>query len=303
MGNTVKDILKNPMLLFLTLGHRGFFNWMDDEKYLKIAFKIRTGKKLDLNCPRTFNEKLQWLKLYNRRPEYTKMVDKYEAKKYISNVVGEQYVIPTLGVWDRFDDIDFEQLPNQFVLKCTHDSGGLIICKDKNKIDIPAIRHKMNKCLRHNFYWGQREWPYKNVRPRIIAEKYMEDGQDGNALTDYKFFCFNGVPQIMYICQDHSKNPHSATFDMDFNRINIRFRDPISNNKIEKPACFEKMREIAETLSKGMPFVRIDFYFVNGTIYIGEITFFHNSGFGEVHPVEWAYQLGSWIDLPTVKVQ
>lgn len=185
--NKIKRILRNPFLLFLTLGHREWFNWVSDETYLKIAYWARMHKKLNLENPQTFNEKLQWIKLYDRNSLYTQLVDKYAVKSIISEKIGCEYIIPTLGVWDKFDDIDFDILPNCFVLKCTHDSGGLVICKDKSKLDIRKTRAKINACLKHSFYWGMREWPYKEVKPRIIAEEYMEDSIT-NELRDYKFF-------------------------------------------------------------------------------------------------------------------
>mgnify|MGYP000927822232 CR=1 FL=1 len=184
----------------------GFYDKMDDESFLKMAYKRKFGKELDLKNPVTFNEKLQWLKLHDRKPEYTTMVDKYEAKAYIAQKIGEEYVVPTLGVWEKFDDIDFTKLPNAFVLKCTHDSGGLVICKDKSKLDREKARKKINKSLHSNYFGGGREWPYKNVKPRIIAEPLLKDDAtkvgEQECLTDYKFFCFGGIPKIVYISKD-----------------------------------------------------------------------------------------------------
>lgn len=440
MSRTIKEFIKNPLLLFMTLGHRGFFNWLDDETYLKIAYRIKMGKRLNLNHPVTFNEKLQWLKLHDRRSEYTTMVDKYEVKKWIAERIGEEYIIPTLGVWDKFEEIDFDNLPNQFVLKCTHDSGGLVICRDKASFNIRAARNKINSCLKHNYFWGEREWPYKNVKPRIIAEKYMEDSTinelrdykffafrgvvkamfiasnrqsgkttadyfdmkfkplgltwgypnsnilpekpknftdmikaaevitkdipearidfyevdgkmyfgeitffDGSGmqrmnpdkwdkilgdwielpeklggysllgdgyilwihqgsdtvLTDYKFFCFNGVPKIMYISKDRGERPATDFFDMSFNRLDMKMKDPNSSNCPIKPNCFEDMKHCSEVLSKGIPNLRVDFYVINGKPYVGELTFFHMSGFAHIHPVVWEKILGDWIELPT----
>lgn len=299
MSKGMKDFLKNPGLLFISFGHRGWFHWMDDETYLKIAYRIKMGKKLNLNPPVTFNEKLQWLKLHDRRSEYTTMVDKYEAKKWIAERIGEEYIISTLGVWNHFDEIDFDALPNQFVLKCTHDSGGLVICRDKSKLDKVAARKKIETCLKHNFFWGQREWPYKNVKPRIIAEQYMEDYvTDERVLTDYKFFCFNGVPRIMYVSKDRGEKPATDFFDMEFNRLNMRMKDPNSDRCPSKPDCFDTMKRCAEVLSCGIPNLRVDFYVINGKPYIGELTFFHTSGFAHIHPGEWEKTLGDWIKLP-----
>lgn len=193
----VSDYLKNPYRVLLPLAARGYLKTMPDEKYLKLMFRARMGKKLNLDEPQTFNEKLQWLKLYNRKPEYTRMVDKYEAKAYVAERIGAEHIIPTLGIWNSFDEIDFNKLPMQFVLKCTHDSGGLVICKDKEKLDIKAAREKIEKSLKNSYYdWG-REWPYKDVKPRIIAEQYMADN-----LRDYKLFCFDSIPRMTLVCSE-----------------------------------------------------------------------------------------------------
>lgn len=303
MSNRIKDILYNPALLFLTLGHREMFNWMSDERYLKIAFWARMHKKLNLDNPQTYNEKLQWLKLYNRQPIYTKLVDKYEVKPIVGMQIGEEYIIPTLGVWDKFEDIDFDSLPNQFVLKCTHDSGGLIVVKDKSRFDIEKARTTINTCLQHSFFWGMREWPYKNVRPRIIAEQYMEDTKTGE-LRDYKFFCFDGEVKALFIAGDRMVKGEETKFDFfDENYNHLPFTNGHPNAKIlpEKPVCFEEMKQLAAKLSKGYPHIRVDFYEVDGKVYFGEMTFFHWSGMTPFVPEEWDYTFGSWIKLPNQK--
>ena len=249
-------------------------------------------KKLNLDNPITYNEKLQWLKLYDRNPQYTKMVDKYEVKNYVKEVIGEEYIIPTLGVWEKFEDIDFDKLPNQFVLKCTHDSGGLVICKDKSKLDIEEVSKKINHCLKRNYYLNTREWPYKNVKPRIIAEKYMIDNSS-NELKDYKFFCFDGEP----IVTDRGIDTRSDFYDMNFEHLNIRTGHHNSEKEIKCPNGFEIMKELSRKLSKGLPQSRIDFYDINGRVYFGEITFFHWSGLTPFEPEEWDYTFGSWIKL------
>lgn len=292
-------MLKNPLLIIPSLGHRGFFNWMSDDTYLSMLYRIKLGKSLNLDAPQTYNEKIQWLKLYDRRPEYTMMVDKYAVKDYVEGIIGKEHIIPTLGVWDKFDEIDFEKLPNQFVLKCTHDSGGLVIVKDKSKLDIAAARVKINHCLNHNYFWGLREWPYKDMKPRIIAEKYMED--ESGELRDYKFFCFSGVPKAMFIATDRS-NPNDETkfdfFDMDFNHLPFTNGHPNAKREIKKPEGFEEMKQIAAKLSKEIPHVRVDLYNINGSIYFGELTFSHWSGMVPFVPEEWDYTFGSWIKLP-----
>ena len=299
MGHSVIDIIRKPSLLFLTLGHKGFFNWMDDEKYLKIAYKIRMGKELNLQQPKTYSEKLQWLKLYDRKQIYTDLVDKYQVKKIVANIIGENYIIPTLGVWDRAEDIDFDVLPDQFVLKCTHDSGGLVICKDKKKLDKAAAVKKLNACLKHNFYYAQREWPYKNVKPRIIAEKYMEDNET-HELRDYKFFAFDGRVKALFIASDRGSKEETKFdfFDENFNHLPFTNGHPNADIIPKKPQQFELMKELASKLSKKIPQVRVDFYEVNGKVYFGEITFFHWSGMTPFEPEEWDYKFGEWIELP-----
>lgn len=298
MGSKTKilDVVKNPLLIVPILGYRGFFHWMPDELYLKLVFRAKVGCWPNLKNPRTYNEKLQWLKLHNKNPLYTKLVDKYEVKKLIADLIGEEYIIPTLGVWDKFDDIDFDNLPRQFVLKCTHDSGGLVICKDKTNLDIAAAKKKIEACLKKNFFWGTREWPYKYVKPRIIAETYMEDGS-GNELTDYKFFCFNGVPRIMYVSHDIAKNATTDFFDMDYVRLPIRMRDPNSEQIPPKEPLFEKLKELSKILCQDYPHVRTDFYVVSDKIFFGEMTFYHNSGFSAVHPHEWNVKMGDMIEI------
>lgn len=276
---------------------------ISDTFFLKLKWERIMGYPLNLSNPQTFNEKLQWLKLYNRKPEFTQMVDKIEAKKFVAGIIGEEYIIPTIAIYNRVEDIDFDSLPNQFVLKCTHDSGGIVICKDKAKLDKNAALIKLRKGLKTNFYYLNREWPYKNVKPRIIAEKYMTDN-DGE-LKDYKFFCFDGEPRMMFVASDRF-NPNEETkfdfFDMDYIHQPFTNGHPNAKTKPNKPQGFEEMKHLARNLSKGIPQVRIDFYEIDGIIYFGEITFFHWSGFVKFEPKEWDYKLGEMIELPTQKL-
>lgn len=298
MFNSAKKIFcdKGQRFMFFASLFKYFPN-MSDEEYLKRIFEARMGRKLNLDNPCTFSEKLQWLKLYDRRPEYTMMVDKYAVKKYIAETIGEEYLIPTLGVWDNFDDIDFDNLPNQFVLKCTHDSGGLVICRDKKKFDKEKAKNKISKCMKRNYFLNTREWPYKNVTPRIIAEKYMED-EHFTSLNDYKLMCFNGEVKCTFVCSDRSENLKVTFFDNNWKRLPFERHYPASTVKIPKPANFEKMIELAEKLSKGLPFVRVDFYEVNGKIYFGELTFYPGAGLEKFKPEQWDRRLGDWIVLP-----
>ena len=298
----LKKAFKHPGLILIHLAYKGFFNWMPDKPYLKMMFKLNMGQKLNLKNPKTYSEKLQWLKLYDRKSEYSKMVDKYECKEYVAGKIGIEHIIPTLGVWDRFDDIDFDALPEQFVLKCTHDSGGLVICTDKSKLDLKQAKRKIEKSLKTNYYKYKREWPYKNVKPRIIAEKYMVD-ESGYELKDYKFFCFDGTVKAMFIASDRSDSTTETKFDFydeNFNHLPFTNGHPNSERVIEKPKGFEKMKELASVLSKGLPQARIDFYDVDGHIYFGEITFFHWSGMKPFEPSKWDDTFGSLIKLPDI---
>lgn len=283
----------------MTIKHR-LAQLLPDKIYLQIYYRRIFGRKLNLKEPKTFNEKIQWLKLYDRNPTYSKMVDKYEAKNYVENKIGKEYIIPTLGVWEEFDKINFSELPNQFVLKTTHDSGGVVIVKDKDKMNLVKTKKIIEDSLNNNYYLQGREWPYKNVKHRIIAEKYMVD-ESGYELKDYKFFCFNGIAKVMFIASDR-QNTNEETkfdfFDMEFNHLPFTNGHPNSNKIIIKPKSFEKMKKLAEILSEGIPQVRIDFYDINGNIYFGEMTFSHWSGFVPFIPDEWDYRLESMINLP-----
>ena len=277
-------------------------NWLPDRYYLRLYYWSRIARRLDLKNPQTFNEKLQWLKLHNRRPEYTAMVDKYEVKQYVAQRIGEDYIIPTLGVWDRFEDIDFDNLPDQFVLKCTHDSGGLVIVRDKSELDRNAAKEKINRSLKKNYYYYGREWPYKNVKPRILAEQYMSDQgdkTDAGELTDYKFLCFHGsVGCIFTVSERFAESGLKMTFfDKAWNKLPFERLYPMSKEEIAPPQNLEKMIALAERLAKGHPFLRVDFYEVMGKIYFGELTFFPGSGVEPFDPESWDRTLGEWLDL------
>jgi len=273
---------------------------LPDSVYLRIKYRIKFRRKLRLHAPITFNEKLQWLKLYDRRTEYTDMVDKYEVKNIVAQKIGQEYIIPTLGVWDCFDDINFENLPDSFVLKCTHDCGSVVICRDKKTFDRAAAEKKLSAAMKKNYFWGEREWPYKNIKPRILAEQYMEDSS-GQGLRDYKFFCFDGAVRALFVATDRYTEGTEVKFDFfdeNFNRLPIRNGHDNAAVPPECPVCFPQMKRLAAILSEGIPHVRVDFYEVNGKIYFGELTFFHFGGFVRFEPEEWDEILGSWIELP-----
>lgn len=294
----MKYFLTKPGGWFFFLSSRGLLNWMDDEAYIKREFRYSLGYEPDLEHPRTFNEKLNWLKLHDRNPLYTQLVDKYEVKRYVAEKVGEQFVVPVIGgPWDSVDEIDFDALPEQFVLKCTHDSGGVVICRDRASFDREAAKAKLAKSLRRNFYWVNREWPYKNVPPRIFAEKYLED--ESGDLHDYKFFAFNGITRVFYITSGRSAGDRRTDFyDLRLNHLNLRDDDKNADVPPPAPARLEKMKGLADTLSRGIPCLRVDFYEIGGRVFIGELTLYYSGGFVPFSPREWDQLFGSWIDLP-----
>lgn len=276
----------------------------NDRFYVKAIYRFYVGKKLDLDNPQTYNEKLNWQKVYDHNPLYTKMVDKYEAKEYVANIIGKQYIIPTIGCWEKAEDIEWSLLPNSFVLKTTHDSGGVVIIKDKSKLDKKKVIKKLTKRLKTDNFAFTREWPYKNVSRRIIAEEFMEDTKFGE-LRDYKFFCFDGKVNALFIAQDRGKAGEEVKFDYfdaDFNHLDIHQYHEASKTLPEKPSCFEEMKNLASKLSNGIPQVRVDFYEVNGKVYFGELTFFHHGGIVPFTPEKWDYIFGSWIKLPEKNV-
>lgn len=269
-----------------------------DEIYVRVEYFIVFGKRLRLKNPQTYSEKLQWLKLHEGDPIYTRMVDKAEAKKYVTEIIGEEYIIPTYGVWNHFDEIDFDKLPDQFVLKTTHDSGGVIICKDKKTLDKNAVKVKLEKSLKNDYYYTSKEWPYKNVVPRIIAEKYMED--ESGELCDYKLFCFDGKMKALFIATDRFTSGEETKFDFfdeNFNHLPFTNGHPNATKPIKKPESFQQMKDLAEKLSQKIPHVRVDFYCTNGKIYFGELTFFHWGGFKRFEPEEWDFKFGEWFKL------
>lgn len=285
---------------FLVLASRGKYDSMDDEEYLKRKYKSIFDMELDLENPVTYNQKIQWLKLYYRRPDYTQYVDKYEVRSFVSKTIGEEYLVPLLGVWNSPKDIEFEKLPSKFVLKCNHNSGlGMYICKNKDEIDVEQVVLGLEKGLKQDYYLTGREWPYKNVKRKVIAEKFLVD-ESGIDLKDYKLYCFDGKVKLIMINSD--RNSQSKTkadyFDENFNHISMTWGYEQSLNPPRKPAHFEKMKTLAEKLSEGMPHVRVDFYVADDRVYFGEMTFFDGSGFDAFGEKKYANMLGEWIKLP-----
>lgn len=277
-----------------------FFKLMPDKMYINLKYYYRFKKRINWKNPQTYNEKLQWLKVYYHRKDLWKYVDKYEVKEIIGEIIGKDHIIPTLGVWNNFDEIDFDKLPDQFVLKCTHDSGSIVICKDKSSFDKEEAKKVLEKALKTESFWGGREYPYKFVKPRIIAEKFMEDAVE-KELRDYKFFVFDGKARYMFIATDRENKEADTCFDfydMDFNHLDLRHGHPNAKKEIKKPSNFDEMRVMAEKLGANFPHVRVDFYEVNGVTYFGEMTFYHHCGFMNFDPDKWDYEFGKCLKLP-----
>ena len=292
--------LTNPRILLLLIINKVSPLIKNDKSFIKIKWRLTMPYPLDLDNPQTFNEKQQWLKLYDRRPIYTLFVDKYLVKEYVAKIIGEEHIIPTIGVWDNPEDIDFSLLPQQFVLKCNHNSGqGMFICKDKNTMDKRKVVAELKKGLSHNYYLWGREWPYKNVSRKIIAEKYMEDNGT-NDLRDYKFFCFNGKVKFFKVDFDRFVN-HHANYYSKYGEL-LPFGEvvcpPLLDRILKLPSQLETMVVFAERLSQNIPFLRVDFYEVNNMVYFGELTLFPNGGFGRWTDDKVDYEFGKWISLP-----
>lgn len=283
------------------LWHLKFVQFLvPDKLYIKLQYKNFTDKKLNFNNVSSFNEKIQWLKLYDRRPEYSMMVDKYEVREYISNVIGNKYLIPLLGVYNNFDEIDFDTLPNQFVLKPNHTSGDVYICKDKTKIDYKTLQKEIKQWLKKRYYLVHREWPYKNISPKIICEKYMVDKTE-DELKDYKLMCFNGEVKCTFVCSNRNSltGLNIDIYDSDWNLMPFeRPSHPNSGILVDRPRNYKKMIKYAELLSKDIPFLRVDFYEINGDLYFSELTFYPGSGLESFKPDSYNDLLGSWLKLP-----
>lgn len=286
-----------------------YFKYAGDKAYITKKYKEKLGKKPNLRNPVTFNEKLQWLKLYNRNPQFTDMVDKYKVRQYVAERAGAEYLIPLLGVWDDSDQIDFDALPDQFVLKCTHNSGyGTCICQDKSSLDIEKVKQDLRNGLAQDYYRTSREWPYKNVQRRIIGEKFMVDEANKDArkaLNDYKVFTFNGEPKLIFVYQSaHTEkgskpvNTYCDVFDLDWKLQPIRQNFGNDPHTPAKPKHLDEMLALSRKLSAGIPFLRVDFYEISGKVYVGEMTFYSWAGFEPFSPEEWDYTLGSWLKLP-----
>ncbi len=314
MNHSVLFYIKHPAIIADNVWRR-ISPIIPDKLYLSVLYRINFGYWMNFKKPLSFNEKLQWLKLYDRKPEYIKMVDKYEAKKYVASLIGEEHIIPTYGVWSEYRDINFHKLPNQFVLKCTHDSGGVVICKDKSSFNYLSAKNKLTKSLKKKYFWEGREWPYKFVKPQIIAEKFLSSLSNNNTdnnkdyesrnpgetkeIMDYKFFCFNGKVEFFKIDIDRFQAHKANYYDLDFNLLPFREKalPNFKDYQLELPDNFHEMIRYAERIANGIKFARIDFYDVDEHIYFGEITFYPAAGLGQFVPNKYDLEIGNKLSI------
>lgn len=302
MIQKIKSYILHPKKFIIFLASRNILK-LKDETYLKIIYKITIGKKLDLKNPITFNEKINWLKLYDRKDIYTIMVDKYLAKKWVASKIGDEYIIPTLKVYNSWKEIDFSSLPNQFVLKCNHDSGGNVVCKNKKDLDVQKIKKKIEKTLNRDFYYLAREWPYKNVEKKIIVEKYMGDEKQKNGLIDYKFMCFHGKAKYVFVCQNRESKSGVTIdiFNTKWEKMPFKRKNHNSSNSVNQPKNYNLMIQLAEKLAEGISFLRVDFYEINNKVYFGEMTFYPGGGLEQFEPEEFDKILGDCLDLGVIQ--
>lgn len=293
-------LISDSSIRFGYLTKLGLMDKVSDEKFLTKKYKSIYKRKLDLDNPLTFNEKLQWLKLYDRNPNYTVMVDKYKAREYIAEKIGEQYLIPLIGVWESPNEIDFDSLPNQFAMKCNHNSGvGMCICTDKSKLDIKKVKKGLARGLKQDYYLIGREWSYKDVPRKIVAEQFLKS--DAGGLTDYKIHCFHGVPKFILVCRDRFAESGLTEdfYTPEWDLMPVK-RPNISNAEtpLKKPEKLNEMLALASKLSENIPFLRVDLYCVDSKVYFSELTFFPASGFAPFEPEEWDKTFGDWLKLP-----
>ncbi len=299
MLKKVKRYLRDP---YMALGQdliKKHPNWMSDKYYLSVLWKTLMGYELDWKNPKTFNEKLQWLKLHDRNPRYTELVDKVKAKHIVSDMIGSEHIIPTIRVYNTPDEINAAELPEQFVLKCNHDSGSFEICQCKNAFDVDAAKKRLGEKLQQNFYWNAREWAYKNVDRKIFAEEFVKDLSQDDLVT-YKFYCFDGEPKLA-LATVKNEDFWENYYDLSFNLLKFSHGSKNSPTPLNKPAKFDEMIDIARVLSRGIPHVRIDLYESSDRVLFSEFTFYDWAGFNTFDPAEWDMTLGHWLNLPKVK--
>lgn len=297
----IKKLFSEPKKGILYLMNKGIFRFLPDKQYIELKYFLEMNEKLDLKNPKDYSSKLQWLKLYDRNPEYSKLVDKYESKQYVKETVGEEYVVPTIGIYNKFEEINFDDLPNKFVIKTTHGCGGGEVCTDLKSLDLKALKKELNNSLKNNYFYNHREYPYKNVKPRIIVEELLQN-DDGSKLIEYNIFCFNGKPKYILVCYgDKRKNRYNDYYDINLKKLDLKIKYASSKEVHKFPEKINKMIELSKKLSKGIPSLRVDFYYVNGKIYVGELTFFHWAGFLKFEPKEENLKWGNELTLPQKK--
>lgn len=293
-----KRIIENPLILAVHVCRHVPFRWISDESFVRLLFYTYQHYKLDLDNPITFNEKLQWLKLYDRNPQYTICADKYRVRNYVEKCIGKEHLVPLIGVWDNVDEIDYSTLPNQFVLKCNHDSGSVFICKDKSVFNNKKANRKLKHAMKLNQFWRGREWSYLNIKRKIIAEEYIVDDNESTSLSDFKFFCFNGEPRFLQVDKNRFTNHTRNFYTSDWEFIDVISKVPNDKNHIDKPPKqLSEMIEIAKKLSKNIPHVRVDLYLSNNTVYFGEMTFYHAGGCEIISPHNYDVLWGSYITV------
>ncbi len=301
--NKLSKFIDNPWIAYVFAAGYGLTNWVPDEPHLKAMFRGTVGEKLDLNNPKTFNEKLQWLKLHDKNPLYNTLVDKYRVKPWVADRIGEEHVTRTYAMWENVEDIDISRLPERFVLKTNHDCGGVAICRDRNTFDLDAAKRKLSKHLKTNYFWRTREWPYKDVRPCVFAEEYLDPDEGKSDLYDYKLFRFsNGRLVTLAMTDRFTDGVLSKTFfDEEWHALPISEGGHPMRTELGRPAAFEQMKAMADRLGEGFSFVRVDFYESAGNLYFGEMTFYPNSGFEHFEPSGWDRKFGDWIDLEKIR--
>lgn len=295
----IKEYITNPFRAYSFLTYKGMMKWVPDTLHLKLMMRASVGAWPNIKTPRTFNEKLQWLKLHDRNPLYTTLVDKFAVKDWVAERIGEQYITKTYARWDRAEDIDISGLPERFVLKTNHDCGGIAICRDRSEFDLEAAKRKLARHLRRNYYWGGREWPYKNVIPCVFAEEYLDPNEFGD-LPDYKLFRFSNGRIVTLLMTDRFTGAGltKTFFDEEWRPLDLSEGGHPTRGDPPVPERFEEMKCLADRLAEGLPFVRVDFYESRGRLLFGEMTLYPNSGFERFDPREWDAAFGSWIELP-----
>ncbi len=273
-----------------------FLEYLPDKLYLSLLFKKRLGYKMDWKNPKTFNQKLQWMKLYDKNPLYSVCADKIAVRDFVAAAIGDKYLIPCLGVYDRAEDIDYDSLPERFVLKCNHGARLNVICCDKNKLDIPAANASLNKWLKTRFWHQKREYHYKAIKPRILCEQYMED-EETEGLNDYKVFMIAGNPYMIQVDLDRFGEHRRNVYDAEWNLLDVNISFP-NGQDVPRPAVLDEMLSCAGKLADGFAEVRVDFYVINGKLYFGEMTFFSGAGFSKYEPREFEFEMGKKLKLP-----